>query len=56
MSSEVGDNLESDSLSGVNAWQRVHIADTSISPFLPGTNIGLLAMTDSMRTGEKIRW
>jgi len=56
MKAEVGDNLETDELGRVSAWRRVHIADTSTFPSLPGTTIGLLATANAMRIVEKIRW
>lgn len=56
MRAEVGDNLETDELGRVSAWQRVHIVDTSTFPSLPGTTIGLLTMANAMRIVAKIRW
>ena len=56
MKADVGDNLETDELRRVSAWQRVHIVDTSTFPSLPGTTVGLLAMANAMRIVEKIRW
>lgn len=56
MRAEVGDNLETDELGRVSAWQHVHIVDTSTFPSLPGTTIGLLAMANAMRIVAKIRW
>jgi choline dehydrogenase-like flavoprotein len=56
MSAKVGNSLETDELGRVNAWQHVHIIDSTIFPSLPGTTIGLLAMANAMRIVEKIRW
>lgn len=50
------DNLETDELGRVSAWQHVHIVDSSTFPSLPGTTIGLMAMANAMRIVEKVKW
>ena len=56
MKAEGGDNLETDELGRISAWQHVHIVDSSIFPSLPGTTIGLMAMANAMRIVEKVKW
>lgn len=54
MAAKVSDNLETDELGRVSAWQHVHIVDSSIFPSLPGTTIGLMAMANAMRIVDKV--
>jgi hypothetical protein len=50
------DELETDTLGRVAAWKRVHVVDSAVFPSLPGTTIGLLAMTNAYRIVDKVEW
>lgn len=56
MNAKVSDQLQTDELGRISAWQHVHIVDSSTFPSLPGTTIGLMAMANAMRIVEKIKW
>jgi hypothetical protein len=45
--------LDTDILGRVNAWEHIHVVDTSVFPSLPGTTIGLLAMANAYRIVDK---
>lgn len=48
--------LETDTLGRVAAWERVHVVDSSVFPSLPGTTIGLLSMSNAYRIVDMVEW
>jgi choline dehydrogenase-like flavoprotein len=56
MRSRPSGELETDTLGRITAWERVHVVDSATFPSLPGTTIGLLAMSNAYRIVDKVDW